>query len=431
MSDAPSWGARLRRFLAEDVWSPELSSFSGLRNLAIRLIRISQLVLKGFREDDLQVHAAALTFSTLMSLVPLLALSFAALKGFGAAPDALARIQAAMADMPEGFRSFVDTILESVMRTTLVTLGWVGLVVLFVTVVQTLSSLETSFNRVWGVHTPRSWWRRVTNYISMTVVVPVLILAAFGIHATLQHRGVIEALGQAAPLYRALLRASPLLSVWLAFLVLIVFMPNTEVRKRPAAVSALVAAGLWILWQKIYINLQVSLAKYNAIYGTFASVPIFLLWLYVGCMIILLGAELAFALQNHHTYALERAAGHASVRSRTLLALLALVEAARGFAAGRKLDAHALAERQGVPIRLVLDVLRVLAAAGYLAEAAEPADCYVLTRPPEQIPVPEVARLLAAQGAPPAQLGLASLPPRFTEALERPDQSIANLIETA
>ena len=235
----------------------------------------------------------------------------------------------------------------------------------------------------------------------------------------------------AAPAYRALLRLSPLLSVWVAFLVLIVFMPNTVVRKRPAAISALVAAILWILWQKIYISLQVGVARYNAIYGTFASVPIFLLWLYVGCMIILLGAELAFALQNHHTYALERAAGHASVRSRTLLALLALSEAARGFATGGRLDAHALAERQGVPIRLVLDVLRVLARAGYLTEIAEPADCYVLARPPDCIPAAEVARLLAAEGAPPAQLGLAALETRYARVLDVPGATIANLIETA
>lgn len=430
MSEAASWWPRLRRFLAEDVWSPELSSLSGLRNLVVQLVRISQLVAKGFREDDLAVHAAALTYCTLMSLVPLLALAFAALKGFGAAPEALARIQAATADMPEGFRAFVDIILDSVMRTTLVTLGWVGLVVLFFTVVQTLAGIETSFNRVWGVTTPRSWWRRTTNYISMTVVVPVLIMAAFGIHATLQNQGVLRALGEARPLYQALLRLSPLLSVWLAFLVLIVFMPNTDVKKRPAAVSALVAALLWISWQKIYISLQVGVARYNAIYGTFASVPIFLLWLYVGCMIILLGAELAFALQNHNTYALERAAGHASVRSRSLLALVALSEAAREFVAGGRLDLHALAERQRVPIRLLLDVMRVLAGAGYVAEVADQPECYVLARSPERIATDEVARLFTTQGAPPAQLGLGALDPRFAHALDRPGLTVANLIET-
>jgi membrane protein len=203
VSDAPdAGGARLRRFLAEDVWNPELSSLSGLRHLMVRTVRVGHLVMKGFREDDLPVHSAALTFSTLMSLVPLLAIAFAVLKGLGAAPEALGLIRDATTGMPEGFRAFVETILDSVMRTTLTTLGWVGVVVLFVTVVQTLSGIETSFNRVWGVERPRSWWRRITNYISMTVVVPVLIMAAFAIHATLHNARILDALGQAAPLYR-------------------------------------------------------------------------------------------------------------------------------------------------------------------------------------------------------------------------------------
>jgi membrane protein len=209
-------------------------------------------------------------------------------------------------------------------------------------------------------------------------------------------------------------------------------MPNTEVRKRPAILSALVAAVGWILWQKIYINLQVSLARYNAIYGTFASVPIFLLWLYVGCMIILFGAELAFALQNHNTFALERAAGRASARCRTLLAIAALREAARVFAAGGRLDAAAFADAQRFPIRLLNDVLRTLALAGFTAEVADHPGCHLLARAPESIRLREVAALFGNLGAGPAELGLAELEARWGRGLDRGgEENIAQLVETA
>lgn len=401
--------AVIRRFIMEDVWSPEFASIGGAKRLLIRCIQVVHLVVKGFREDALSIHAAAMTFSMLMSLVPVLAIAFAVLKGLGAAPETVERIRASIEGMPAGFRDFVEMLIGSMMRTTLTTLGWVGVVVLFVTVVQTLSGIEDSFNRIWGVERPRAWWRRIANYISMTVMVPVLVMAGFGINATLQSASVIERLGEAAPLYRNLLRLSPFLTVWAAFTLLIRFMPNTDVHLRPALASAGISALGWLSWQEIYIHSQVSLARYNAIYGTFASVPIFLLWLYVGCMIVLFGAELAFALQNHHTFALERAASRASTRSRTLLAWAAVQASADAFRTGARFEAAAFAERHRYPVRLLNDVLRVLCGASVLVACADEPGCYVLARDPSTLSLDDVHRIFSRQGADPAELGLGDL----------------------
>ena len=408
----PADSSKPKRFIATEVWNAELSSLTGLRSLLVRSVRTLQLVGKGFREDDLFLHASALTFSLLMSIVPLLAIAFAVLKGLGAGEEASVRLMSSIDTMPTQFQVFMQQILEIVNRTNVAALGWIGVVVLFFTVVQVLGSVERSFNRVWGIPTSRPLLRRFTNYISVTVVVPVLIMAAFAISATLSSPRISDMLGLAAPLYRSLLRLTPLVAVWIAFFFLFVFMPNTRVQRRTAASSAVITAIAWLLWQRLYIFLQAQLATGNAIYGTFASIPVFLMWVYICWVIILLSAELAFALQNHETYHMERIAGRANVRAKIALAISAVLQAARSFAQGQApFHAEDYAHQRLVPIRLLNDVVALLTGGGYLAELGEETRKYVLVRSPELITVREVVNLVLREGAARENLGLTRLDP--------------------
>jgi membrane protein len=409
-SPQPSRLARLRRFLAQDAWTAELSSMSGLHRTATRLLRVGQLVIRGFREDDLAVHAASLTFATLVSLVPLLTLGFAMLKGFGGGEEASARLADAMSAMPHQFRDFVQQMVDIVMKANFRTLGWVGVVVLFFTAVQVLGSIETSFNRVWGVTSARTFWRRFTNYVSVTVVVPVLIMTAFAVSASLKNQVVAAHLSESAALSRTLLRLTPLATVWVAFVFLFVFMPNTRVSKRAAGVSAFLSALLWLGWQRVYINMQVALSKYDAVYGTFASVPIFLLWLSVSWMIVLLGAEIAFAVQNHATYHMERTAAQASVEAKVTLALAAMLDVARAFGGGRAvLNVSDYAHQHRVSIRLLNDIVGLMDRGGLLAELADAPGSYALLKGPDHIRVKDVIDLIYRDGTAPATLGLVRL----------------------
>lgn len=411
MSESKSKLGQLKNFLLHDAWTTELSSMSGWHRLIVRFVRVGQLVIRGFREDDLAVHAAALTFATLVSLVPLLTIGFAVLKGFGGGEEASARLVESIAGMPVQFRDFVQQMVDLVLRANFKTLGWVGVAVLFFTVVQVLGSIEASFNRVWGVHEPRALWRKFTNYISITVVVPVLVMTAFAVSASLKNQVVSAHLEEWAWLARTLLRLTPLATVWLAFFFLFVFMPNTHVNRRAAASSAFFSALLWLGWQKLYINMQVSLSRYDAIYGTFASIPIFLLWLSVCWMIVLLGSEIAFALQHHVTYHMERAAGQASVQAKISLAVAAILDAARAFSGGRSvLNVSDYAHERQVPVRLLNDVVGLLERGGLLAELAENSGTYVLLRGPEHIRVRDVVNLLLHDGSGPERLGLDKLP---------------------
>jgi membrane protein len=419
MSETTSKLGQLKKFLLHDAWTTELSSMSGWHRLLVRFVRVGQLVIRGFREDDLSVHAAALTFATLVSLIPLLMIGFAMLKGFGGGEEASVRLTEAISAMPVQFRDFVQQMVDIVMRANFKTLGWVGVAVLFVTVVQVLGSIESSFNRVWGVAAPRTIWRKFTNYVSITVVVPVLVMTAFAVTASLKNQVISVHLDQWAWLARTLLQLTPLATVWLAFFLLFVFMPNTHVNRRAAASSALISALLWLGWQKIYISMQVSLSRYDAIYGTFASIPIFLLWLSVCWMIVLLGSEIAFAIQHHATYHMERSAGQASMQAKISLALAAVLDAARAFSGGCPvLNVSDYAHAHKVPVRLLNDIVGLLERGGLMAELAENSGAYVLLRGPEYIKVGEVVGLLLNDGSGPERLGLDNLPSSVREAVK-------------
>lgn len=415
----PGRWARVREFLGHDAWTAELSSVSGLRSLVIRLLRVARLVVRGFKEDDLATHAAALTFSTLVSLVPLLTLGFAMLKGFGGGEEASARLAESMASMPVQFQEFVMSMVDIVLRANFKTLGWVGVAVLFVTAVQVLGSIEASFNRVWGVKESRPLWRKFTNYISVTVVVPVLIMTAFAVSASLKSQVIAAQISELGRLYSMLLALTPLATVWVALFLLFVFMPNTHVRRRSAGASALLTALLWLAWQRIYISMQVSLSRYDAVYGTFASIPIFLLWLYVSWMLILLGAEMAFAIQHHSTYHLERIAAQASMRARLTLAVAMVLDAARALAGTRPLlNLTAYADNHRVPVRLLNDIVAHLQRGGLLAERADAPGSYLLVRDPAAIRVGDVVNLILREGEMPESLTDEQLEPALAAAMQ-------------
>lgn len=425
-----AWVQKIKKFLAYDAWNAELSSLSGLRRLAVRVLRVARLIVRGFRDDDLPMHAAALTFSSLIALVPILAIALSILRGLGAGDTALENLHGTMASMPEQFQQFIDQMLEIVNRTNFWTIGWIGLIVLFLTIVQVLSSVEGTFNKVWGVETSRGLWRRFANYVSVTVVFPILIATAFALSATLSSETVLTKLGDLAWVYQALLKGVPFLSVAIAFYFLLIFVPNTSVKVRSALLGAVITALIWVSWQKAYISLQVGVSRYNAIYGTFASVPIFLAWLYICWVIILLGAEITFALQNYDTFHMERSASRANIRARIMLAMSVMREAAVSFVAGKPIfDAESFAHDHRVPVRLVHDSLRQLTRGNLLAEVAGTPGSYVLMRPPEQISARDIVALVTEDGDGPDTFGFDHLAPSIIEAMNALDAGLESALE--
>jgi len=421
---------RLRKFLMHGVWDIELSTLSAGKSLPIRLVRVGQLIIKGFTEDDLAVHASALTFVTLMSLVPLLAVGFALLKGFGFGQEQINTLMEWESSMPEQFQVFIDSVLNIVSTTNFAALGWAGLGFVIFTAVIMLAATEVSFNRIWGITQMRTPLRQAANYISVIVLVPLLILAASAVEASL--KGMVPILPDSISfVVKNLLRLTSFFMTWLAFLFLYIFLPNTRVRVSSALFASLVTGVLWLIWQKAYISLQMGVGRYNAIYGTFASVPIFLGWLYMSWVIILLGAELAFALQNAATYRVESAADNANANSKVALALSIVIRAAEAMTGGgTPFEAGAFAHEQRVPIRLLNGMVRLLVRSGLLIETAGKENCYVLLKSPDAICVKDVVDTVIQDGAKPEALGLTNLSAPVTGVLAKMESGLSGLLDS-
>ena len=366
-------------------------------SLPARIIRVGHLLFRGYADDDLTIHASSLTFVTLTSLVPILAVGFALVKGFGFGADQLATVEqmAWFQQMPAQWQEFVQKILDIVNTTNFAALGWIGLAFFVLTAVLLLANVEKSFNRVWGVDKNRSLLRQIANYTSVLVLVPVLIGLAGALKAQVAiNRKILDVDVNA---WAQNLASFGIL--WLVIGFLYVFVPNTRVRLRSAMVSSLLTTVVFLGWMQMFTVMQVGVVNYNRIYGAFAAVPVFMLWMYVTWVILLLGAEFTFALQNSDTYQLESAADTASMRSRILVALMVLRRAGRAMAGEREMfDAAAFARQVKAPIRLINSVVATLAKKGYLAQVASRDAGYVLMRAPETVRIRDLVAELMHEG---------------------------------
>jgi membrane protein len=375
---------QVREFVLRDVWNLP-GSEKGSMGILARFVRVGHLLFRGYIDDDLTIHASSLTFVTLSSLVPILAVGFALVKGFGMGPEQLASAIDKMewiGEMPEEFQEFVQGIVTIVNNTNFFALGWIGLAFFVLTAVLVLANVEKSFNRVWGVDKNRSILRQISNYTSVLVLVPLLIGVAGGLRAQI---AVAEKyFGADANVW--LQNLASFATMWLAVGFLYVFVPNTRVRFRPAFISSLITTLVFLGWMQVFAVMQVGVVRYNYIYGAFAAVPVFMFWMYVTWVILLLGAELTFAMQNSDTFQLESGADSASMRSRILVALMILRQAARAMEHGRgEFDAAEFARTNKAPIRLINSVVGTLVEKGYLAQVASRDAGYVLMRAPDTI----------------------------------------------
>ena len=366
-------------------------------SLPARIIRVGHLLFRGYADDDLTIHASSLTFVTLTSLVPILAVGFALIKGFGMGADQMASVEQMgwYMEMPAQWQEFVLRVLNIVNTTNFSALGWIGLVFFVFTAVLLLANVEKSFNRVWGVDKNRSLLRQVTNYTSVLVLVPLLIGVAGGLKAKIAFSQKI--MGIDANVWAQDLAAFAIM--WLAIGFLYVFVPNTRVRLRPALSSSLLTTLVFLGWMRMFTVMQTGVVNYDRIYGAFAAVPVFLLWMYVTWVILLLGAEFTFALQNSDTYQMEGAADSASMRLRILVALMVLRRAGQAMATGKGLfDTADFARSNKAPIRLINSVVATLVGEGYLTQVASRDAGYVLMRSPDSIRLDDLVAGLIRDG---------------------------------
>lgn len=435
---------------AHDAWRPERVRMRGLPGAAWRAARVLYLAGRRFLRDNCLSRASALTYITVLSLVPLLAFAFSMAKGFGLyhrlVEDALEPLldrtfgpsgEAAQAQAAGGatagaheIRLAADKVLRFVEETDVSSLGTLGLLVLLWAVIKLLSTVEGSFNEIWGVKKPRSALRKLTDYLAMVVVTPIFLLTATGLTTAAENSGFVDFLRHELHLgvvIEVVLGLTPFLALWTGFTFLYLAMPNARTKLSSALIGALVGGTLWQIALLLHIKFQVGIARYNAIYSSFAAIPIFLIWVNTSWVTVLLGAEVCAAHQSEPDYLHLGESRSSDHKLRELLALRVFARITDAFLrGGEPWTAERLVDDLGVPLRPVEDVLYALAGRGLLAEVerqtARPS--FLPARDPGSIAVKEV--LDALKGA----AGLAS-PPQARPFDEAIDRVLAGLDEEA
>jgi len=258
---------------------------------------------RGFIEDDCYAKASALTFYSLLSIVPVLAVLFGIAKGFGfekALELGIGERFAEQREMMDKLIQFAYSWLQNVQGEVI---AGIGTVALFWSVVGLFSNIETALNGIWKTPFSRSLGRRVSDYLAALVICPVFFVTSSSITVFLNTRIaqtarsniIIEAV---SPLLLLILKLFPFFLSWVLFTFIYLFLPNTKVYLRSALIGGLIGGTTFQLWQWIYIKFQIGASSYGAIYGSFAALPLFLIWLQISWLILLGGAELAFEIQN-------------------------------------------------------------------------------------------------------------------------------------
>jgi membrane protein len=393
-------GSVVRHF-RHDIWSKELDSLAGWRRRAYAASRMLYMVTTGFLADHCIIRASALTFTTILAIVPLLAVAFSISKGFGLQNAEFFRDF--LMGVSAGRVEVVDKILQYIGNTNVKTLGWMGVGALLLTVFTTVGNVERAFNTIWAVKKGRTTWRKFTDFFSIIVICPLVVLIAASFTVALQKTGVVHSF-IVNPAYdgleKLLLKGLSLALVWVGFTFAYAFIPNTRVKLGAAAAGGVVAGTMWQMAQWAYINWQIGFTRYNAIYGSFAQLPLFLVWLYISWVLVLLGAEISFAAQRLHAFVRRGLSEGLSPLSRQKTALLALAHLAKRFQAG--LAPQTLSETARglrLPEDVLEGVLGILAETGMAVEIGdEDARGYSLAVSPELIRVADVVNAVMECG---------------------------------
>jgi len=402
MADLKQTFEKVRNFVRRDLWDPEFYQQSLGRRLLIQPGQVVTLVARDFFADRCLLRASALTYASVLAIVPLLALMFALLKGFGVQNQLEPLI---LEHIAVGSDQIVSQIVAYIDNTNVGRLGMVGLATLLLTVLTLLSNIEKSFNAVWGVEETRSLFRRFADYFSVVTIGPLLILAAISMTSSLQSTALVEALknySYVGDLVLFLFKILPFVGMWIAFTALYIFMPNTRVRLSAAFIGGIIGGSLWQLAQFGYVHFQVGVSKYNAIYGTMAALPIFMIWIYLSWLIVLLGLEVSYALQNLGTLRQQIRETSFNQVGHEKVALAVVLLAAKLFYRGeRPWGVEQIVSYLQYPPRLVRSEVFRLKNMGILNQVSEDGDgafSYQLGRSPQTLPMCELLRSLRHDG---------------------------------
>jgi membrane protein len=363
--------------------------------------RLLAVLARDLAQGQLTLRATSLVYTTLLSLVPLLALSFSVLNAFGVQNQVAPVLMAFLSPLGEQSALITDRVIEFIGKLNVRVLGSIGLGLLLYTVVSLMKQIEESVNFIWHVTRLRGLARRTSGYLSVLLVGPVLVFALVGASRALTKTAVQHGLMATPPaaLAQLLGHALPVAGVIAIFTFAYYFVPNTHVRFRAALAGGVVAGGLWQAAAWGFAAFAAGSTQYAAIYSSLAILILFLIWVYINWLILLLGASLSFYWQHPEYLVALPGEPRLSNRMRERVALIVLSLIAKAYYDGAPpLTFAAIVRRLGVPMHAVDIVLAAMQEAGLLVQAQGPVRSYVPARELSRITVREVLETVRAAG---------------------------------
>ena len=366
-------GKNIKLFWERDVWRIDVERQLLLQRVFTAVMRRVIITANEFLRNNLTSYAAALTYNCILAAVPVLAIIFAIARGFGFGAVIEERLRSNISvspDISDIVFGFVDSYLEHTHGG--VFLG-VGLLILLYTVVMLTSNIEIAFNTIWHVRASRNIYRSTINYITVFLILPILIVVTSGFSIfMITLTSFFSSYQILSNTMEFVVQTAPVVLCCIAFISLYKLMPNTHVKWRAAFVPGLIAGALFQILQYVYINFQIILSSYNAIYGSFAALPMFMLWLNISWLICLVGAQLSYANQCVDEYAFTKDSQNMSRCDHDALCIFLFAHIAHRFAEGMPpYTTHVLVKETGLPHTIVQGVLYELTAAGLLSETSD------------------------------------------------------------
>ena len=361
---------RTFNFIRFDIWRITENELSRRRRVVYRFIKTLVLAVRGFIDEDLNVKASALTYSILFAMIPTFAMIIAIAKGFGIEKLIRSSLEGTFfgqEDLIPQVMGFVERYLETTQGGLFI---GIGLAVLFYSVMNFFMQVERAFNDIWKVKKSRSLVRQFSTYFSSILLIPILIVLSSGlsifINTAIAQSFLYDVLN---PVLRFGFKFAPYVINWIVFTVLYLIIPNTKVRFTNALIAGVIAGTAFQLFQFLYIHGQVYLSRYNIVYGSFAAIPLLLLWLQISFLIVLLGAEISYASQNIKYFEYELDIDTMSTRYKNFLTLFITYIVIKQFENQRPpLSSEEISEDFKLPARIVNQILSKLVEVSILIE---------------------------------------------------------------
>jgi len=394
--------SRVDEFFTKRLWRLDLETLGQPQAFVVKLLRLLTVSVRDLSESLINLRAMSMVYTTLLSLVPLLAVSFSVLKAFGVHNQMEPMLANFLAPLGPKGEEITHRIIGFVENLNVGVLGSLGLAMLVYTVISLIQKMEEAFNEIWRVRRRRSFARRFSEYMSVLLIGPVLVFTGLGLTASLMSSALVTKAVAIEPVGTAVLIAGklvPFLMVYGAFTFMYIFVPGTKVYFRSALVGGFVATLLWHVAGMGFASFAVSSTKYAAIYSTFAILILFMIWLYLSWLIILLGAKVAFYYQYPHFLRVRKEAILLNNRlgEKLALVIMSLVGSSHYFDE-KRWELDTLLERLKLPLEPVQEVIALLEKKGLLLESCEDSPGYIPGRDIETIPLAEVVECVRSPG---------------------------------